>query len=346
MFSALSILMLLLSLKKGKLWWALWILTTLGAIYADYFAFLVWFFEIIIVIFFFKKASWRFLLYNVLIVGLFLPWLPTFLAQIKNGAQATKLLPSWGLLTNLSLERIIPVTFAKFSLGRISFDNKIFYFGAVLSLFVGYAALLINTFGRERKTSVFLLTWMLIPILLATIISISVPSYQPFRLLLVFPAFILLLAVGIYSLKNKRLRITAMFIICLISIFSLGMYYFDSRFQRENWREAVTYLENHSTQDTLVIFSSSTSNWPYLFYQKKQLTTFGATDNLIIDSNNLSKSMTEKTSEKKDIWLMRYLQPLFDPRDLTKSWLENSGYVKIEEKNFNGVEIWHYENRN
>ncbi len=43
---------------------------------------------------------------------------------------------------------------------------------------------------------------------------------------------------------------------------------------------------------------------------------------------------------------MRYLQPLFDPRDLTKSWLENSGYVKIEEKNFNGVEIWHYENWN
>src|SRR3989339_1407485 len=46
------------------------------------------------------------------------------------------------------------------------------------------------------------------------------------------------------------------------------------------------------------------------------------------------------------IWLVRFSQPIFDPKDKLRHDIENAGYKKIEEKDFNGVVIWKYEKSN
>jgi hypothetical protein len=43
------------------------------------------------------------------------------------------------------------------------------------------------------------------------------------------------------------------------------------------------------------------------------------------------------------VWLSRYVQPMFDPEDKLKQEIEDSGYKKLGEYNFNGVVVWKYE---
>ena len=44
----------------------------------------------------------------------------------------------------------------------------------------------------------------------------------------------------------------------------------------------------------------------------------------------------------EQIWLMRYVQPIFDSEDKLKEDVENLGYMKEEEFDFNGVVVWKY----
>lgn len=43
------------------------------------------------------------------------------------------------------------------------------------------------------------------------------------------------------------------------------------------------------------------------------------------------------------LWLMRYVQDIFDPKDTTRLRVEQLGYKKAQEYNFNGVVVWKYE---
>ena len=43
------------------------------------------------------------------------------------------------------------------------------------------------------------------------------------------------------------------------------------------------------------------------------------------------------------IWLMRYVQPIFDPEDRLRLRIEDLDYQKKGEYDFNGVVVWRYE---
>lgn len=47
-------------------------------------------------------------------------------------------------------------------------------------------------------------------------------------------------------------------------------------------------------------------------------------------------------SSNDRIWLMRYLQDVFDTEDETRLNIEKMGYKKINEHDFNGIIVWEY----
>jgi S-adenosylmethionine synthetase len=55
----------------------------------------------------------------------------------------------------------------------------------------------------------------------------------------------------------------------------------------------------------------------------------------ILTSGEVSKSYNQ-------LWLMRYVQAVFDSQELTRSKIEDLGYKKIDEYDFNGVVVWKY----
>ncbi|MBM3205551.1 hypothetical protein FJZ41_01720, partial [Candidatus Shapirobacteria bacterium] len=127
-FAALSTYFFLGLIGKEKGNRAGYLFSTLLLFYSDYYGLLVFLAQILAALVIFKKDFFKFLfkLWStfLLIVVLFLPCLPLLWVQLQTGSQATFALPQWGRLVNLSFLKALPLTFIKFSLGRITIFNK------------------------------------------------------------------------------------------------------------------------------------------------------------------------------------------------------------------------------
>lgn len=276
---------------------------------------------IIPIFFLFNLKNWKKILISLLpLFFVFMIWSTIFGKQISAGL-AQEGSNWWKILGIPTLKNValIPV---KFILGRIDFDNKFIYGTIVVfSLFI-YG---INILRRPLKGNpcklIFL--WLIAPIIIGVLLSFKIPTLTYFRFLFCLPAFYLLTANGIVS-SNKYSKL---FLVLAISINILCTLYYvlTPRFHREDWRSASIALGQQK-----IVFPSNS--------QKEALIYYGKSDQ-IISINQLNK-------DDKNIWLSRYVWEIFDPADNAKKKIENLGYNKTGEFNFNGVVLYKYENSN
>lgn len=323
-------------LLKNK--WIWYILTTTLALYSSYFVLFVIIAQGIWIFALFKKQVIKLLYCYIVILFLFLPWIPQLLKQLKTGSEAAQFLPGWASLVNVTFWKIVPLTFIKFTLGRIIIFDKTVYALTAGLLIVIYGSLIIYGFLKKREWLIIL--WLTIPIISAWGISLVIPNYQPFRLLFTLPAFYLLLAGGISSIRNKVVVISILILISFVSFYSLLMYDTNSYFQREDWRSAVRFLEKQ--KDSLVIIPSTTSDWPWRYYSSDTEVKLVAISKRAREVSDLDLQQFKISNLKSKIYYIRYLQPVFDPEEKILTWLQNSGYTKERELNFNQISVWEY----
>jgi len=322
-----------------------YILFTTLMLYSDYYGLFVFLAQIIAGMIILRKRITRLLLYYTSVFLLFLPCLPLLWIQLKTGSQATAFLPEWGRLVNLSFLRVLPLTFIKFSIGRITIFNKTLYAIVVGILFVIYGGIIARGFFKGKKLiinnySLIILLWLFVPILLAWGISFFIPNYQPFRLLLVLPAFYLLLVYGISSIKNKILFIFFLTFIIIVSGLSLLTYYTNPYFHREDWRGAVKYIESQDGKSSLALIPSETSHWPYEYYSKGKVPLLGVAKGFNkVGSQEIGDRSQNSVlrTQYSHIYYIYYLADLFDPQGLIPKWLEDQKFIKTNETSFNQI---------
>lgn len=309
--------------------WVGFLLSGILLIYTDYPTGLIFLFTIFYLLFFerdqFVKYKLRWLgVYGALAVS-FLVWVPTLYEQLLTGIAVKTNLPGWWVVlggVNLKQFALIPV---KFMIGRISLYDKSLY--ALLIILV--SSIFIFAFKNailNLKKSKFLVGWFLIPIIFSALVGLKLSVFSYFRFLFILPAFYLLAAYGISEVKSKHLRNIGILALFLVNIFSSAIYLSNPRFQREDWKSAVSWIEKNSTGQSATIFVANSIKDPYLYY-----------------STSVPAYGPQELSVKFDrIWLARYSQPIFDPKDSLRQQVENMGYSKISEKDFNGVIFWEY----
>ncbi|MCL5090396.1 MAG: hypothetical protein M1514_00110, partial [Patescibacteria group bacterium] len=163
-----------------------------------------------------------------------------------------------------------------------------------------------------------------------------IPNYQPFRLLICLPAFYLLLALGLMTIKEKLWQGLLTTLILTINLASLIVYYREPYFQREDWRGVVKFLIK---EEKTVILPSSTSDWPIKYYdQAKRI-------NLISGSQGIAKvgDLGNMGNLREKIFYIRYLTLLFDPQEEILNELKRQNYSKIKEISFNQISIWEFQ---
>ena len=246
------------------------------------------------------------------------PWFPFFYAQFRVGTGVARTIPLWGsVVGGLSLKSL-PLTLVKFIIGRISLANKVVYAVVITPIAIIYAWII------SRAKIKLLWLWFLVPLALGIIISIKVPIFSYFRFLFIVPAFCLILASG-----TKRFPIGVIFI-SLVSILSITIFNLNPHFHREDWRAAVAYMEN---RPGLVVMPSLAQDAPLIYYSKNLAIT---------DSKNLNHEILDLVHPLGNIYIIRYVQEIFDPKDIGRGKIESRGFKKVEEKDFNGVLIWRY----
>jgi hypothetical protein len=107
----------------------------------------------------------------------------------------------------------------------------------------------------------------------------------------------------------------------MVNVVSSGVYLFNSKYQRENWRGMTEVIGT----DTIIFPSNS---------QKEALTYYRKEDQIV--------HFRDFNGGPSEIWLSRYVWDIFDPTDAARIKIENLGYNKTSEYNFNGVILWRY----
>jgi len=332
-FVSLAVFAFLRLIKNGSFFnWSFFFISLLLFFYTDY---LPWLMVIPFNLWVFWQRknlgkSWviRWLVIQLGLLVFLLPWFPFLAKQLAVGYAASQTAPLWGQTVGGFTFKALPLTFAKFIFGRISFDDKVFYGLVFLLSFSFFTLLILKNFAKLSKEKVLVLLWFILPIILGWIFSLFLPVYSYFRFLFVLPAMYILIAWGIELFKPSKTRIKMIIVVLIFSLASQIYFWFNPRFHREDWRGAVSWIEEKAKGvNSGAVFVTIYQTAPYNYYAAK--VPFYGPDGW--QAENL-----------KQIFLMRYVQPIFDPKDLLRQKVEGSGYQKVEEKDFNGVTIWYY----
>lgn len=303
------------------------------------------------------------------VIGLaFLPWLPSFLTQLRIGQELRLAMPNWETVVSLTQVKAIPLVLGKFFYGNIPLDLSWRYLllPVLVSLLI-IANLLANFKQLKPYKNIFLVifSWLIIPLLTAWLISFAVPVIRPKRMLVILPAFEMALVFGLLLVSGvshwqKKLNNLVIILLIGLRLSSIYRYYTDVTLQRENWRSLASEIkEKFDPNNTALIFAFSDQFAPWDWYTTFQ--TDGADKKNFIntqvsdpDMNSPSAKPTKNTQFKtyatgtyslvdKDLaleiikpashyqylLLFDYLRDLTDANNLLPVALKDHGYTEI-----------------
>lgn len=332
---AVNMLLVIKIIKGEKINLIFLIISNLGILISDYVAYFIFPAQFIFLLFLRKKEIFK--KWLIALIGasiFFLIWLPFFLRQLDTGVIASSILPAWKLVVGGFDLKTIPLTFIKFIIGRISLADKTLYALVLMPVVSLFAFLLlkgIKSLDKVQKN--LLVSWMITPVIIATIISRFVPVYSYFRVLYIIPGFALLTAVGILSLKEKLSNIFLVTVV-LIQIICSFIYLLNPQFQREDWKGLVSYLR--SINPPVILLESSGTFPPFDYYDGGRLNVRPALKDFPAKDESEVADLEEIT-DKREVYLIDYLVQISDPKRLVAKKLSDLGYREKETLDFHGV---------
>lgn len=340
---AINIFLLVKMVRREKVNIILLIFSNLFVLLSDYIAYFIFPAQLVFLLFLKQKEILR--KWIMALAGAFLLsswWFPVFLRQLDTGATASANLPTWKFVNGAFDFKTIPLTFVKFIIGRISLVDKILYAALLLPVVTLFAYLLLRGAGQLSNTpKKLLLSWLIVPPAVATIISFFIPVYNYFRILYVIGAFLLLIAGGILSFR-KKLGYGFLILVILIQLFSSLVYLLNPAYQREDWKGLVNFLKNKNPE--IILFESSGTLPPFDYYAVGGLNAKGALGDFPAQDESSVLDLTFLLRDKKQVYLVDYLVEISDPKRLVAKKLIDLGYKETEIKDFHGVGfVYHYE---
>ena len=337
LFTLLSLCSIYYWLKKD---WTKFIISNVFLLYSNYFASFLLLGQFLTTVLLRKKLI-KNQLKSLFISYIFLiPWLPSFFNQLQLGLGSG--FSGWTNIVSESTFRNIPSTFAKFMMGKVTFDNKLIYALILTPSLIAF--ILCSIFAGKSEKGRLFLSLFLSSFLPALLISLFFPVLAPQRLIFLLPVFILII-IASKEIISRNLFILNYSIILITSFLGLFLYYKDPRFQREDWRQSVNWLESNASYNHLVLFAFPEPFAPFIWYNQGRLNATGVAKNFRVDNKAL-KIISEDIKGKEYIYYYSYLAALTDPDSKIQQFLEKSGYLNIETKNFPGVGfVYKYEKR-
>jgi mannosyltransferase len=194
---------------------------------------------------------------------------------------------------------------------------------------------------RGRLKLYLLLLWLLCPIVLPYIVSqFSSPIFLPKYTIAALPAFAILAARGLLSLRFHQLRMILVLLFISFSLATLRDYFGSPK--KDLWREAVASVSGLTRPNDLVLFNDESGRVPFDYYYRrndliqKPFPAYNSQTN----ADNLAEQLKTTIEGHRRVWLV-----LSHPDDLTPLIPENLGrwYQTVEHLTVPGVEMYLFE---
>ncbi len=114
------------------------------------------------------------------------------------------------------------------------------------------------------------------------------------------------------------------------------LYYTQPKFQREQWRQAVDFVEKNRTDNSLVIFIFPDAFAPWQWYNKGIVRSISVAPNFILKEEDIMKYSTQIQNAAR-IFYFHYLTDLTDPTKKMEKFFPQFGFTLLGIKDFTGV---------
>jgi 4-amino-4-deoxy-L-arabinose transferase-like glycosyltransferase len=135
------------------------------------------------------------------------------------------------------------------------------YIGCFLA---GACGFYVHAEEQKKRYGGLLLLWFLLPIGMTMFLSFWFPIYAIKHSMIALPAFYLIVAAGLFSVRSYFVRFLLILIIFVINLHPLAtLYACDLNIQ---WRDGAGFLRKNIQSKDVVILSTSSELAPFLFY--------------------------------------------------------------------------------
>lgn len=332
--------------RSGQLRWVLWTLTAILGVYTHYFFIFVLISEFIALLMLRKKTADTHPVRHIIIAGgitalSLVPWLLyVYSLGFASNTQPALGTPSAGDLFD---------TYAQFIFG--------FQVPAVNTLIVSLwpVAVLLAFFALQKskkKVPLEITLFVLlatVPILSAFIISVTIrPFYLSRYLIVALPALAIFIAWFVTRFRPWIRNVVSIVLVLIIGLFFVIQVSSPNTPVKEDYREAVAYLDANAGSSDVVVLAAPFTVYPVEYYYKgtAKLTTqpiwnrFESGSVPAFDRSKLESETNENVADYQNAWLMLSYDQGYN-KDLKDYY--DSRYEKVSEQTFSpGLSIYKY----
>lgn len=335
-FATMAVLYFLRLLKESKIHnWILFSFSITALIFTDYVpVFILPAFFVTALVYKTDKKWWvTFIASFIPLILLGVAWLPIFTQQLHNSPYTLRVSPNWRNVAGGANFKQAALLVIKFTSGRISFVNKkLYYFYAFIAA-VPFVIAQIKNASYKKLFPLYM--FLLIPTVGLFVASVFFPGFIYFRLTYVYPFFALVVSYVLFHAQRSYLLAS---LILAVNIFSLGVYYTDTHQQREQWNQAVSYIETEAEPGSLTLFRYPQPFSPYRWYNKGRINAEGAFLTVNASTEGTKEHIESLIADKATLYTFDYLKEISDTDNLLDSVLiENDFEIVNENANFVGI---------
>jgi mannosyltransferase len=193
----------------------------------------------------------------------------------------------------------------------------------------------------------FTLLYLCLPILTMYVLSLSRPAYDPKFLLLVTPAFYLLLARGVGAewltgdagaspglpvATIVRYALTAALLLFVIaaSVPALKDYYFDQRYARDDYRGMASYVTAAGREGDAIILNAPGQVDIFSYYYEGDLPVYPLPGQRPLDQAKTEETLERIVAQHRHLYVLFWGTEESDPGRFIESWLDEQTFKAMD----------------
>jgi hypothetical protein len=344
----------------GRRWWLVYTIAAALTVYSHYYGVFILVFHFVYLVVTWRRnlAAFRaWVLSGVGVAILFTPWLLGFWGQFTN----LWLNPDYWPGT-IDFVTVAARTFATFALGSSrSLGVAAPVLVALGMVFVaGLGALLFRGGFKDRRGELYAVLYALVPLLAVYAITASNPKFAERYLIIISPAFYLLLGRALVAVYGLSVRLstgrswikTAGGTLCVVGTFAaLGLsgtaavdIFYGQEWIKDDHRGAIRYIEEHSQPgDKVILVRDTYQTFSYYYQGELAWEGFHPSGDGNVDVGHVANELNRMIAGHERVWLLLWQEHVVDPTKVASGLLRKYCRTVPVGGEFAGLELLLFE---